>query len=472
MASFADPEIRNTVMEQSEPATLFALMAASPDAFRSFMRYPNTFAKASVSSLGHEQSQVRQILEALVTKPSEDELSEHTTYHGGEPRTTSTTLDYFLENAHWTFADPHPLDRCLKVLGGPMKVLGKLARVQNAIDVLEAAPIWSFKQEHFDLYHDNYPLLPLETGWLKEVLWDFQLYCALFSSTNSIFPSDPTASHSDGPFKFLYEMEDFNFDGYELVQNFITVYTDLFRMLAKTYEQHMARIFEVCYVRNIDDAKWKKTWWAKVTGGRGKVKHSVKEDFQAQLEAQMLLGLPFLAEVAQKQSNPENGERLPELTHFSDGAFLAGRQPWACQEYKGFELSPLSDGRIGYKLSLVFEDCSCKPLGQVDFDEELFTNGYQPPDLGSIEEAQKEWHKEIFDEDMRTLHESDSHMFIYNYQATDGVNSTWWQWLKAGVWSSRALTNIWRYIRGLWHFGLLYGISSSSSGWVEVEPEW
>lgn len=398
MAFFADPEIRNTLMEQSDPATLWAIMSASPDAFRAFKRYPKTFVKATFSSLGYNQVQAWNIIKALETKPSEDELSEQTTHHNGEPRTSSTTLDYFLEGSHSYSGEALPLDRPLGALGGPMKVLGKLAQIQNAIGILEAAPLWSFKREQFDLNHDNYPLLPLETGWLKSVLWDFQLYCELFSSTNSIFPRDPRVSSSHhGPFKFLDDMETFNFDGHELVDNFITVYSDLFRMLQKTYEHRMARNFQVCYVYNIDDAEWKKTWYGKITGGRGKVKHLVKEDFQSQLEAQMLLGLPFLAEMCQRRSDPGKDGMLPPLTRFGDAALLAHHpQPWSCQEYRGFELRPLN-GRSGYKLSLAFEDCPCKPLRQVDFDDELFTNGYKPPDLGSIEDAQREWQKEVFD---------------------------------------------------------------------------
>ena len=49
-----------------------------------------------------------------------------------------------------------------------------------------------------------------------------------------------------------------------------------------------------------------------------------------------------------------------------------------------------------------------KPLRQVEFDAEIFTDGYQPPDFGfPIEEVERVRQEKIFAEDMKHLHRNE-----------------------------------------------------------------
>lgn len=380
-------------MEKCEPATLLALISVSAQPFRDFKQYPKAFMAIVWSKLGYDQMQAWRFLKAVETRPRDTEPNQEAT----DSPWLSTTLDVFLE--YW-FPPLQP--QSIPELDGPLNVLAKLVKVQTAINTLQQAPIWSFQADDLEYYTAS-----SNEYWLRHALWEIQMFCELFKHTISFVPMDSIRHPSSGRRTFLTAMQNNNFDGHENVDEFVFVYNDLFHLLERTYEQHMGTVFEYSYVANIHDADWQEDPAFELPGGgREKVMHFMMNGVRDRLHAQMLLGLPFLAKTYRTLSNPVARDTIPGLVGFSDDALSSlhghrGRRP---QEYVAFELFPCSDGLDGYNLSWVFQDCTCHPLRRLDFDYRLFTNGYQPPDLGSIEEAEQKWHRQILDEDMRSLH--------------------------------------------------------------------
>ena len=397
MALFIDPEIRKNIMEQCEPATLWAIMSASSQSFRDFKQYPKTFMANSWSNLGYERIQAWRFLKAV-----------HTQLKCTKPGVImirspwqAATLDIFLKTSLQHEEEP------VKELGGPLSVLARLARVQTAINTLEKAPIWSFGRELIDAndleYFDSFPD---ECGWVRHTLWEIQIFCELFNHTTSLHPMQHP---SFGPAIFLDRMEFNKCDRYGAC-NFVKIYTDLFHLLDRTYQQHMANVFEYCYVAKMDDTCQQMDSAPRlIAHGRSRLKLFVMEEMRDRLDAQMLLGLPFIAKMYHIHSNPE--ARDPIILRGLDKVALSDERfhrDWRPQEYEAFELSPRGNGLLGYKLTLGFRDCLYEPLRRVDFDTPIFTNGYYPPDLGGIKEAENVWSLEIRDEEMRLLHMSDA----------------------------------------------------------------
>ena len=396
MGLFADPEIRNSIMEHCEPATLWAVVSASAQSFRDFNHYSKTFTAAMWANLGSERIQAWHFLKAVETQLEATETGDVLI---GSFYSQPTTMDIFVQKCLNSDEESIP------ELGGPLNVLARLARVQKAINTLEGAPIWSFRKERLNVIDPGSDYRsPKTRGCLRHSLWEIQTFCELFNHTISTPRSKPKRRHLSEENTFLRELEIRGIDGHEAA-NFVMVYTDLFHILEKTYEQHMATVFEYIYVANIDDAHWRETpYTPSGEGGRAKVKLLMMKEMKDRLDAQMLLGLPFLEKVLHMKSNPATRDTLPGLVGYNEVVIsdIHYYRDWRPQEYEAFELFPCSDGTVGYHLSLLFRECTRrelfrKPLRRVDFDFPVFTNGYQPPDLGGIEEANRVWDQEALD---------------------------------------------------------------------------
>ena len=357
------------------------------------------------ANLGRERVHAWHFLKAVETQLKATETGDVLI---GSYYSQPTTMDMFIENCLDSDEESIP------ELEGPLNVLARLAKVQKAINILEEAPIWSFRKERLNVMDPGSDSRsPKMRGCLRHSLWEIQTFCELFNHTISTSPSKPMRRHLSGENTFLRELEIRGINGHEAA-NFVIVYTDLFHILEKPYEQHMAKVFEYIYVANIDDTNWRESQYSSVVdGGRAKIKHLMMKEMKDRLDAQMLLGLPSLEKVLHMKSNPATRDTLPGLVGYNEVVLsdLHYHRDWRPQEYEAFELSPCNDGSVGYHLSLLFRQCTRselfrKPLRRVDFDFPIFTNGYQPPDLGSIEEANRVWDQEALDKIMWMLHRS------------------------------------------------------------------
>lgn len=280
--------------------------------------------------------------------------------------------------------------------------------MQEAIDILEAAPIWLCLQN--DLYQ-TWPRNPIKNRGLKHLLWLFELYCELYGERYKCVDTQHLywSRRSSGPYKYSEVFRGTDVASSEMKSDVVDVYINLSDMLDGMYEEDIAWEFEKSYPRNKDDAEWVgmlPRTWDQSAGGREKVKHDVIRGFTTKIDSLMLLGIPVMAQMYRRGAHSKF-RYFPKMIWLGLPLFSVTGSDWCCRRYKAFELKPLSGGqRSGYRLSMVFNNGEENPLRQVDFDAEIFTDGYQPPDLGtgSLEQAQLDWQDEVLSEDLGRLH--------------------------------------------------------------------
>lgn len=387
-------EIREMIMRHLDPLSMSNLISVHSGALATFQQYPVRFLNAS---LCHVPSGFAiTILDALEQQPSEEvpvppealdalyqskracamSRDEYLNAGSGIPE---TELERFLVQ------DVRYPPWNLEAVKDPMGKLQQLAQMHDAVETLASSRIWS----HVDDPEIGAGLQPngrweSEIDEIRDVLWIYQLYCVIFRETGvtesgeALFPSIGLQE------RFFSYMEKDLIDENEVLGRLYNVYTDLSSFLGELYEQNYVRSFAGVYKNRPEQEEEvvEKPW--KITCPPPSVADTTHNHFYRFVEYQMSLGLPFLVDIYRRSLETTHWEDLPVQKLWTQSFLSKASSIWFFPGTGGsFELTPVEDGKKGYRLELVVRSSSDDY--KLDFLDPIFTEAeFKPTDMGDL----------------------------------------------------------------------------------------
>ena len=401
-------EIREMIMDHLDVSALFGIVAAFPPALQTFKKYHRKYFASCLATFSPDWRFIAIALLAVPEEPLSDEGVEQC------PRCSDPLnlrqghfcwkIGIFDEQTHMSSPLYLYLRQYLNIdnstlpdsISKPVEKLKKLASTVEMVDYLSAAHIWTCVR-HPDLGASTVR----EWGWhrletsgvdqIKTVLWLFELHCTIFDQRSGY-----RSVRSQDKFYLMTPLY--------VRWGLKRVYLDLVRFLALAYEENIVLSFENVYKRRA-------TGFMKIED----LCNEVHNDFLAFVEYQAGLGLPFVVQILRILSDPNRSSNiadLPEQRYKSTSFLYDATDPlppvpfppdysmerrrdrfrssyWT---FEAFELKPCEDGCPGYHLDLALWNNNRKEAEQdrlLTFDRPVFTDGFKPPELGSLDL----WHK-------------------------------------------------------------------------------
>lgn len=386
-------ETREMIMRHLDPLSMSHLISVHSGALATFQQYPVKFLNAC---LCHVPSGFAiTILDALEQQPSEEvpvppevldalyqskracamSRDEYLDAWGGLPE---TELERFL------MQDVRYPPWNLEAVKDPLRKLQQLAQMHDAVETLASSRIWS----HVDDPEIGAGLQPngrweSEIDEIRDVLWIYQLYCVIFRETGvtesgeALFPSIGLQE------RFFSYMEKDLIDDEAVMSRLYSVYEDLSSFLGELYEQKHAWSFaEVYRNRPVQEEVVEQPW--EITCPPPSVTDATRNHFYGFVEYQMSLGLPFLVNIYRRSLEKTRWEDLPVQKLWTQSFLSKASGIWFFRGTGGsFELTPVEDGKKGYRLELVVRSSSDDY--KLDFLDPIFTEAdFKPTDMGGL----------------------------------------------------------------------------------------
>ena len=391
-------ELRERIMDELDPLTMFNLISTSRSALHTFERDPERYIKAALKHVPLEIAQA--ILEAHRRAPSVAELDD---------------VLYRYYNRLWLASDSATYT---------VQSLQTLAAVYAGVETLLYSRIWKCVEDPEDGASSF-----TESSWSSEVdeiytaLWYFHLYCILFHRRPNTEHGEVEFPSITSQYKFIHILK--QKEEREVMDRFRSVYKDLSSFLAKSYKHIWTLSFKDVYMNHVnrsntlkEEKQWPKEDWPyskfnyciysphktdpleSADDGFWSdpiVAYDTYGDFFKYVDYHMSMGVPFLARMYRLSLDPHFFD-FPEQTFWTESFF-----PQAYDKLHGgyAQIRDTCDSQLyllqpctceaesrGYVLYLTVPSTGGEYL--VKSSDCLFTDtDFEPPHLGNLKFVKK-----------------------------------------------------------------------------------